>query len=57
MIRHPVDATQWRNIDSRNAEFFIDLRNIRIAMDTYSMNTFMNNSTWPIVLMILNLPP
>jgi hypothetical protein len=29
-------------------------------MSTYDMNLFMNNSThstWPIVLMILNLPP
>jgi hypothetical protein len=60
MIRHPADATQWRNIDSRNPEFAIDLKNIRIAMSTDGMNPFMNNithSTWIIVLMILNLPP
>jgi hypothetical protein len=59
MIRHPADATQWRNIDSRNPEFVIDPRNIRIAISTDGINTFMNNSTqitWPIVLTILNLP-
>jgi hypothetical protein len=55
MIRHHADATQWKNIDSRNPEFVIDRRNIRIAMSTNGMNPFLNNSTWPIVLMILNL--
>jgi hypothetical protein len=60
MIRHPADATQWQNIDSRNPEFVIDLRNIRITMSTHVMNPFINSSThstWPIVLIILNLPP
>jgi hypothetical protein len=60
MIRHPADATQWRNIDSQNSEFVTDLRSIRIAMSTDGINSFMNNSThstWSIVLTILNLPP
>jgi hypothetical protein len=60
MIRHPADATQWRNIDSRNPEFAIDPRNILIAMSTDGINAFLNSnthSTWPIMLMILNLPP
>jgi hypothetical protein len=60
MIRHPADATQWQNIDSRNAEFVIDPRNIKIAMSIDGMNPFLNNSThstWPIMLTILNLPP
>jgi hypothetical protein len=59
MIRHPADATQWQNIDSRNYEFAIDLRNIRITMSTDGMNPFLNSSThstWPMVLTILNLP-
>jgi hypothetical protein len=45
MIRHPADATQWRNIDSRNPEFAIDPRNIRTTTSTDGMNPFMNNST------------
>jgi hypothetical protein len=60
MIRHLVDATQWRNIDSQNPKFVIDTRNIRITMSTDGMNPFLNSSThstWPIVLTILNLPP
>jgi hypothetical protein len=35
----------------------IHLRNIRITTSTDSMNPFMNNSTLPIVLTILNLSP
>jgi hypothetical protein len=60
MIRQPTDATQWQNFDSRNPEFAIDSRNIRIAMSIDDINPFMNNSThrtWPIVLAILNIPP
>jgi hypothetical protein len=60
MIKHHADATQWQNIDSRNPEFAIDPRNIRIAMSTDGMNLFLNSSTHstqPIVLMILNIPP
>jgi hypothetical protein len=60
MIRHLADTIQWRNIDSRNHEFVIDLRNIMIAMSTDGMNPFLNNSThstWPIVLTILTLLP
>jgi hypothetical protein len=60
MIRHPLNVTQVRNIDSQNHEFAIEPRNIRIAMSTDGMNSFMNNSThstWIIVLMILNLSP
>jgi hypothetical protein len=45
MIRHLVDVTQWQNIDSRNTEFAINPRNIRIALSTDGMNTFMNSST------------
>jgi hypothetical protein len=37
MIRHPTDITQWRNIDSWNPKFTIDLRNIRITMSTDGM--------------------
>jgi hypothetical protein len=60
MIRHPADASQWRNIDLRNPEFAIDPSNIRIAISTNGMNPFLNSrthSTWTMVLTILNLPP
>jgi hypothetical protein len=60
MIRHHDDVTQWRNIDSRNSEFAIDPRNIRITMSTNDMIPFLNSSThstWPIVLTVLNIPP
>jgi hypothetical protein len=53
MIRYPTDTTLWKNIDSQNPEFAIDLRKIRIAMTIDGMKPLMNNSTystWPIVL-------
>ena len=56
MIHQPADSIQWRNIDSRDQEFTNDPRNIRLAISTYGMNSFMNNNkhnTWPIV----KLPP
>jgi hypothetical protein len=58
IIRHATDATELRNIDSRNPKFAFDPRNIRIPMSTFGINPFMNNSTYSIysiVLMILNL--
>jgi hypothetical protein len=45
IIRYPTDATQWRNIDSRNPKFGIHLRNISIAMSSDGMNPFMNSGT------------
>jgi hypothetical protein len=45
MIRHPANIIQWQNIDSQNPKFAFDLRNIRIAMSTDGMNSFMNNRT------------
>jgi hypothetical protein len=53
MIRYPTDTTLWKNIDSQNPEFAIDLRKIRIAMTIDGMKPLMNNSTystWPIGL-------
>jgi hypothetical protein len=37
MIRHPIDTTQWQNIDSQNPKFVIDPRNIRTTMSTDGM--------------------
>jgi hypothetical protein len=60
MIIHPTSAKKVANIYLPNPEFSIDLRNIRISMCIDGTNPLMKNrtqSTWPIVLTILNLPP
>ncbi|WVZ84511.1 hypothetical protein U9M48_031540, partial [Paspalum notatum var. saurae] len=60
-LRHPADASQWREIDSMYEMFGKEPRNIRFALSTDGMNPFGNmtttHSTWPVLLSIYNLPP
>jgi hypothetical protein len=60
-LRHPADASQWREIDSKYELFAKESRNIRFALSTDGMNPFGNmtttHSTWSILLSIYNLPP
>jgi len=59
-LRHPVDAIQWRVIDSKYASFKDEPRNIRFALSTDGMNPFGNRSSshsvWPVLLSIYNIP-
>ena len=61
VLRHPADSLAWKTFDERNPSFASDCRNVRLALATDGFNPFGNmsiaHSTWPIVLMILNLPP
>jgi hypothetical protein len=60
-FRHPVDATQWGNINNHFPWFDKDARSIRFAMITNGVNPFSNqsstHSTWHVVLSLYNLPP
>ena len=60
-LRHPADASQWREIDNKYIIFAKESRNIRFALSTDGMNPFGNmtttHSTWPVLLSIYNLPP
>jgi hypothetical protein len=40
MLRHPVDGSQWRNIDREFPDFDKDARNIRFGLSTDGMNPF-----------------
>jgi hypothetical protein len=55
-VRHVPDSKAWQHID-----FATELRNVRRGLATYGVNPFgdKNNawSTWPILLLIYNLPP
>ncbi|XP_057252022.1 uncharacterized protein LOC130592009 [Beta vulgaris subsp. vulgaris] len=61
MLRHPADSPQWKAIDSRYREFGQKARNLRLALCTDGMNPYGNlssqHSTWPVLLVIYNLPP
>ena len=60
-LRHPVDSPQWEKIDRLYPEFGQDPKNLRLALTSDGMNPFKNlttsHSSWPILLMIYNLPP
>jgi hypothetical protein len=59
-FRHPVDTTQWGNINT-HFPWFDDARSIRFVMSTDGVNPFGNqsstHSTWHVVLSLYNLPP
>jgi hypothetical protein len=52
IMRHPIDATQWRNVDRVFEDFGQEPRNIRFGMSTDGFNPFGNMSsrhnTWPV---------
>ena len=60
MLRHPLDGSQWRKIDTIHPRFGDEPRNVRFALSTDGMNPFgdmsSSHSTWPVVLSILNIP-
>jgi len=61
MYRHSTDSIQWKFFDDEFPEFGIESRNIRLGLATNGMNPFSNMSTnhssWPVLLVIYNLPP
>ncbi|XP_019184174.1 PREDICTED: uncharacterized protein LOC109179059 [Ipomoea nil] len=60
-LRHPADSPQWRNINRRWPEFGTENRSLRLGLCTDGMNPHGNmssrHSTWPILLVVYNLPP
>ena len=61
LLWHPVDSPQWKTIDRLYPKFGEDPINLRLGLASDGMNPFGNLSTshssWPILLMIYNLPP
>ena len=39
-LRHPADATQWKNFDLKYRDFSEEPRNIRFALSTDGVNPF-----------------
>ncbi|PNY02971.1 hypothetical protein L195_g026293 [Trifolium pratense] len=60
-VRHPADSIQWKKIDALYPEFGNEPRNLRLGLATDGMNPFgnlsTNHSSWPVLLIIYNLPP
>ncbi|XP_028186434.1 uncharacterized protein LOC114373089 [Glycine soja] len=61
LLSHPTDSPQWKSIDELYPEFGQDPRNLRVGLASDGMNPFgnlsCNHSSWPVLLMIYNLPP
>nr|XP_027193555.1 uncharacterized protein LOC101504995 [Cicer arietinum] len=60
-LRHPTDSLQWKKIDDLYPEFGSEPRNLRLGLATDGMNPYgnlsSNHSSWPVLLVIYNLPP
>ena len=61
ILRHPADSDAWKDFDKKHVEYSLEPRNIRLRLATDGFNLFgnmnINYSTWPIILMVYNLPP
>ena len=61
LLRRPTDSPQWKEFDRLHPDFGNEPRNIRVVVASDGMNPFGNLSTnhnsWPVLLMIYNLPP
>ena len=59
--RHPADSRAWKSFDECNPSFASDSRNVRLGLASDGFNPFGNmsvaHSTWPVVLMPLNVSP
>ena len=61
LLRHPADSVQWKNIDKEFPTFENESRNLRLGLASDGMNPYgnlsTNHSSWPVLLVIYNLPP
>ena len=60
ILTHPSHASEWKALDSYDAEFGDEQRNIRLGASTDGLNPFGNHSSsqsmWPVFVWIYNLP-
>ena len=60
-LRHPTNGLAWKDFDRVHQHFAQDCRNVRLGLSSDGLNPFqtmsISHSTWPVMLMIYNLPP
>lgn len=60
-LKHPADSPEWKSINRLHKAFGNEDRNLRLGLCTDGMNPFGSmsslHSTWPVLLVIYNLPP
>jgi len=61
MLHQPTDSSQWKKINRLYLDFDKEIRNLRLGLTTDGMNPYgslsTQHSSWPILLVIYNLPP
>ncbi|XP_075086280.1 uncharacterized protein LOC142168991 [Nicotiana tabacum] len=60
-LRHPADDQAWKDFDGFYPDFTRNSRNLRLGLASDGFNPFrtmsISHSTWPVILMVYNLPP
>ena len=60
VMRHPADSPAWKTFNEKNPSFAREIRNVRLGLAADGFNPFGNmsikHSTWPVILIIYNLP-
>ncbi|XP_075645873.1 uncharacterized protein LOC142617065 [Castanea sativa] len=61
LMRHPAYSEAWNSFDSKYVEFSSEPLNVRLELADDEFNPFSNmstaHSTWPVMLVLYNLPP
>ena len=61
MVRHLADCSQWKKINHLYPDFGKEAINLRLGLASNGMNPYGNlgtqHSSWPVLLVIYNLPP
>ncbi|XP_025621653.1 uncharacterized protein [Arachis hypogaea] len=59
-LKHPTNGLAWKNLDEMDEEFAKESHNIRLGLSSDGFNLFRSMniswSTWPVMLMVYNLP-
>ena len=59
-LKAPCRFRCWKEFDKKLVEYSLEPRNVRLGLETDEFNPFenmnINYSTWPVILMIYNLP-
>ena len=61
LVTHSSNSPKWKSIDRLHKTFGQEVRNLRLGLCTDGMKPFGNlisqYSSWPVLLVIYNLPP
>jgi hypothetical protein len=61
VLRHLADSEAWKSFNNLYLDFSSDSRNVRLGLTSDGFNPFGNmsttHSTWPVMLVLYNLPP